>query len=276
MRRQLLREMLKTLPTAAQGRVTALKNLQLEDLELDAKFYEEVYQLERKYQSLRQPFQDKRQQIVAGQYEPTAEETVAKVADEDDEDDVTAKMQEVSIDIRKTLKKEYDEDVKGVPDFWLTIFRCTELLSPMIQEPDEPLLKKLTDVKIVYGDESSMSYTLEFYFQENEYFTNTVLTKKYYLKSKVEGDQPYSFEGPEIYKCEGCVIHWNKNKNLTVKTVHKKQKHKARGAVRTVTKQIPADSFFNFFNPPQVNDEEEEPDMDTQNVRFSFVLSFFD
>lgn len=277
MRRQLLREMLKTMPVAAQGRVTALKNLQLEDLELDAKFYEEVYQLERKYQSLRQPFQDKRQQIVAGTYEPTAEEKVAKVADDEDdeEEDVTAKMQEVSIEIRKNLKKEYAEDVKGVPDFWLTIFRCTELMSPMIQEPDEPLLKKLVDVKIVYEAESAMSYTLEFYFDENEFFTNKVLTKKYYLKSKVEGDQPYSFEGPEIYKCEGCVIHWNKNKNLTVKTVHKKQKHKARGAVRTVTKQIPADSFFNFFNPPQVN-EEEEPDMDTQNVcGFSLVLILF-
>lgn len=36
---------------------------------------------------------------------------------------------------------------------------------------------------------------------------------------------------------------------MTVKTIKKKQKHKGRGTVRTVTKQVPNDSFFNFFNP---------------------------
>lgn len=42
MRRQLLQEMLKTLPKPAQERVTALKNLQLEHLDLESKFFEEV------------------------------------------------------------------------------------------------------------------------------------------------------------------------------------------------------------------------------------------
>lgn len=54
--------------------------------------------------------------------------------------------------------------------------------------------------------------------------------------------------------------------NLTVKTIRKKQKHKSRGAVRTITKQVPADSFFNFFNPPQIEDED-KVDVDTQSVR---------
>lgn len=52
--------------------------------------------------------------------------------------------------------------------------------------------------------------------------------------------------------------------NVTVRTIRKKQKHKQRGAVRTVTKQVPADSFFNFFNPPKVEDN--EADLNTQNV----------
>lgn len=42
MRRQLLQEMQKTFPVNVQGRVTALKNVQLEQLELEAKFYEDV------------------------------------------------------------------------------------------------------------------------------------------------------------------------------------------------------------------------------------------
>lgn len=49
--------------------------------------------------------------------------------------------------------------------------------------------------------------------------------------------------------CVRCEIDWKKGKDVTVKTIKKKQKHKGRGTVRTVTKQVPNDSFFNFFNP---------------------------
>lgn len=46
-----------------------------------------------------------------------------------------------------------------------------------------------------------------------------------------------------------CTVDWKKGKNVTVKTIKKKQKHKGRGTVRTITKQVPNDSFFNFFSP---------------------------
>lgn len=48
-----------------------------------------------------------------------------------------------------------------------------------------------------------------------------------------------------------CTIDWTKGKNVTLKTIKKKQKHKGRGTVRTVTKTVPNDSFFNFFTPPE-------------------------
>lgn len=48
-----------------------------------------------------------------------------------------------------------------------------------------------------------------------------------------------------------CTINWTKGKNVTLKTIKKKQKHKGRGTVRTVTKTVPNDSFFNFFTPPE-------------------------
>ena len=45
----------------------------------------------------------------------------------------------------------------------------------------------------------------------------------------------------------------------------KKQKHKSKGSVRTITKQVKADSFFNFFDPPAVPDDPNaEVDEDTQ------------
>ena len=49
---------------------------------------------------------------------------------------------------------------------------------------------------------------------------------------------------------QGCTIDWKKGKNVTVKVVKKKQKHKSRGAVRTIIKTVQNDSFFNFFSPP--------------------------
>merc|ERR1719315_445802 len=107
-----------------------------------------------------------------------------------------------------------------------------------------------------------MGFTLHFHFAPNQYFTNSVLTKHYEMKCEPPEDDPFSFEGPEIFKCTGCPIDWLKGKNLTVKQVKKKQKHKSKGSVRTITKQVKADSFFNFFDPPAVPNA--EVDEDTQ------------
>lgn len=95
-----------------------------------------------------------------------------------------------------------------------------------------------------------MGFVLEFHFSENDYFSNSVLTKEYELRCAPDTDDPFSFEGPEIHKCKGCTIDWKKGKNVTLKTVKKKQKHKSRGLVRTITKTVQNDSFFNFFAPP--------------------------
>lgn len=268
-RRQLLQEMIKSLPVTVQKRANALRNIELERLHLEAKFYEEVYELERKYQELYQPLYDKRKSIVAGTFEPTGKDTEWSYETPDEE--VSPEVQSVTQELRKGLKINYQDDVKGVPDFWLTIFRNTELLSSMLQPGDEPVLKKLVDIKIVYVQDP-MSYTLEFHFEPNENFANAVLTKQYFLKSKVDAEFPFTFEGPEIYKCVGCNIDWQKGKNLTVKTIKRKQKHKARGAVRTITKQVQADSFFNFFNPPVV-EEGVEADQDTQAVSLIYITS---
>uniref|UniRef100_A0A2A4ITA2 Nucleosome assembly protein 1-like 1 n=1 Tax=Heliothis virescens TaxID=7102 RepID=A0A2A4ITA2_HELVI len=103
--------------------------------------------------------------------------------------------------------------------------------------------------------EDPIGFTLEFHFAPNDYFTNTILTKEYSMKCKPDEENPLEFEGPEIYSCKGCEINWKKGKNVTVKTIKKKQKHKSRGSVRTVTKSVQADSFFNFFSPPTMPDD---------------------
>ncbi|KAI4579324.1 hypothetical protein MJG53_001197 [Ovis ammon polii x Ovis aries] len=123
----------------------------------------------------------------------------------------------------------------------------------MVQEHDEPILKHLKDIKVKFSDAGQpMSFVLEFHFEPNEYFTNEVLTKTYRMRSEPDDSGPFSFDGPEIMGCTGCQIDWKKGKNVTLKTIKKKQKHKGRGTVRTVTKTVSNDSFFNFFAPPEV------------------------
>ena len=39
------------------------------------------------------------------------------------------------------------------------------------------------------------------------------------MRCEPEEEDPFSFEGPEIYKCSGSSIDWLAGKNLTVKQV---------------------------------------------------------
>ncbi len=114
----------------------------------------------------------------------------------------------------------------------LTILGCFCFL----QEHDEPILKHLQDITVKFSEPgepmvcqtakqasvyywhfltnkyrflirfnclSKQSFTLEFHFEPNSYFSNTVLTKVYKMKSEPEAADPFSFEGPEIIDCEG-------------------------------------------------------------------------
>ncbi len=53
----------------------------------------------------------------------------------------------------KNGKPEEDEkDVKGVPEFWLTIFKNVDMLQDMVQEHDEPALKALSDITVTFTE----------------------------------------------------------------------------------------------------------------------------
>uniref|UniRef100_H3CIZ5 Nucleosome assembly protein 1-like 1 n=1 Tax=Tetraodon nigroviridis TaxID=99883 RepID=H3CIZ5_TETNG len=257
---------MESLPKVVKRRVNALKNLQVKCAHIEAKFYEEVHELERKYAALYQPLFDKRSDIVKATYEPTDEECEWKA---DDEQELTVSTQVKNachIERHKPSAVCRTTYPKGIPEFWLTVFKNVDLLSDMLQEHDEPILKHLQDIKVYFSDPGQqMSFTLEFHFEANEFFTNTVLTKTYKMRSEPDESDPFSFDGPEIMSCTGCTIDWVKGKNVTLKTIKKKQKHKGRGTVRVVTKTVPNDSFFNFFTPPEVP-ENGELDEDSEAV----------
>uniref|UniRef100_A0A8C6RTK3 Nucleosome assembly protein 1-like 1 n=1 Tax=Nannospalax galili TaxID=1026970 RepID=A0A8C6RTK3_NANGA len=234
-----LQERLDGLVDTSTGYIESLprmlsKTFQVKCAQIEAKFYEE-------------PLFNKRFEIINAIYEPTEEECDWKP---DEEDEVSEELKEKA-KIEDKKKDEEKEDPKGIPEFWLTVFKNVDLLSDMVQKHDEPILKHLKDIKVKFSDAGQpMSFILEFHFEPNDYFTNEVLTKTYRMRSEPDDSDPFSFNGPEIMGCTGCQIDWKKGKNVTLKII-KKQKHKGHGTVRTVTKMVSNDSFFNFFAPPE-------------------------
>ncbi|KAG9352427.1 hypothetical protein JZ751_020841 [Albula glossodonta] len=277
---------IESLPKLVKRRVNALKQLQVRCAHIEAKFYEEVHELERKYAALYQPLFDKpvttlpmlsltRQDVVSGTVEPTDEECEWH-SDREEEEELSEELKKKAAIEEKKEESVPEEEPKGIPEFWLTIFRSVDMLSDLLQEHDEPILKHLQDIKVKFSDpDQPMSFTLEFHFEPNNFFKNTVLTKVYKMKSEPDPADPFSFEGPEIVDCEGCEIDWNKGKDVTVKTIKKKQKHKGRGTVRTITKQVPNDSFFNFFNPIKVSSDGELDEDSEFTLATDFEIGHF-
>uniref|UniRef100_A0ABK0LV71 Nucleosome assembly protein 1-like 2 n=1 Tax=Rattus norvegicus TaxID=10116 RepID=A0ABK0LV71_RAT len=279
-------DFVESLPVKVKYRVLALKKLQTRAAHLESKFLREFHDIERKFAEMYQPLLEKRRQIINAVYEPTEEECEYKSDCEDyfeeemDEEEETNGNEEGMVheyvdeddgyedcyydyDDEEEEEEEEDEsagatggeavneeDPKGIPDFWLTVLKNVEALTPMIKKYDEPILKLLTDIKVKLSDPGEpLSFTLEFHFKPNEYFKNELLTKTYVLKSKLACYDPHPYRGTAIEYATGCHIEWNEGKNVTLRTIKKKQRHRVWGTVRTVTEDFPKDSFFNFFSP---------------------------
>jgi len=149
----------------------------------------------------------------------------------------------------KKEEKPSADPVKGIPEFWLTCLKTNPIISELITERDEEPLKALTDIQLEYLDDSD-GFKLSFFFDKNEYFPDTVLTKVYKLENT--GDYGNIIDG----KAEGCDIHWNEGKNLTVTVETKKQRRKGTNQTRIIKRTIPAETFFSFFNPPVIPEDE--------------------
>ncbi|KAL7309098.1 histone chaperone [Mucor circinelloides] len=241
------------LPTSVKRRLNGLKYLQSKHAELENKFQEEVLALEKKYLQLYQPLYDQRAQVISGTYEPTDEEVALgeKVDEEEEEDDdEDTNAQDAEKDEKETTSS--DAEVKGIPEFWLTLLKNHPQIVETITEEDEGALKHLIDVRMSYMEQPG--FKLDFEFSENDYFTNKVLTKTYYY-------QDHAYGGDFVYDhAEGCAIDWKEGKDLTVTIETKKQRHKGTNKTRVVKRTVPSNSFFYFFSPPTIPDEEEEID----------------
>lgn len=215
-----------TMPINIQRRLQALQNLQIETYQIDVEFHKAVYELDREYQNKHKNVFRKRQAIVSGDHEPTNEE---------------CSMNEC-INLLHGLKlpslsdnNELDADkLEGIPNFWLTVLKSDTILSRLVYEQDEHALTYLSDVRVHSRPPPTYSFVIEFHFRPNDYFSNTVLTKEYLLQCGVDPEDPFDFDGPEIYKAIGCEINWKPGMDLT--------EYSSGAACHT-------ESIFNFFNP---------------------------
>ena len=111
------------------------------------------------------------------------------------------------------LKHNYYKK-EAFEEYWLKAMISNDIIGEEIREIDEPLFKHLIRVHVIRESESSLKVI--FTFSENEWFTNTTLTKEFELSDN------------EIKRGFGDEINWKEGKNITVKIIKKKNKNKKK------------------------------------------------
>ena len=208
---------IEALPAPVRRRVAGLKGIQKEHAKLEAKFQEEVLELEKKYFTKFTPLYQKRSTIVNGAAEPTESEVEAGREDEEEEANEGEEEEE-----GEETKKEQDKEAAtvGIPEFWLSAMKNQVSLAEIITEADEAALKHLVDIRMEYLDRPG--FRLIFEFAENEFFTTKTTCKTYFYKEES------GYGGDFIYDhAEGDKIDWKAGKDLTVRVESKKQRNKS-------------------------------------------------
>ena len=210
---------IESLPAPVRRRVAGLKGIQKEHAKLEAKFQEEVLELEKKYFAKFTPLYQKRYTIINGTVEPTDGEVEA--GREDEEEPETKEEEEEEEEAEPKEAERVESVATGIPEFWLSAMKNQVSLADMITEQDEEALKHLTDIRMEYLDRPG--FRLIFEFSENEFFTNKAITKTYFYKEES------GYGGDFIYDhAEGDKIDWKAGKDLTVRTESKKQRNKSK------------------------------------------------
>ena len=219
-------------------KLVAIKKLVCERMALEKDFKKEHNKLEYKYEQLYRPFFEKRQKIVEGEEKPDIEQIKDKLAE---------------LKINEEEAKTEKENEKGVPDFW---YKCLENCQDiMINDKDKDILKKLKLIKCT--PEENGNFTLEFFFEPNDYFTNEVLKREYIL------DEDY-----DIKEIKSDEVNWKSDEvNPTIEIKQKKVKNKRTKQIKTVQKKEKIPSFFSSFRnfvkkDDKAKDEEKDDDED--------------
>ncbi|KIY53167.1 NAP-domain-containing protein [Fistulina hepatica ATCC 64428] len=267
---------IESLPPSVKTSVRALKGVQVKQDAIWNQYKWEALELERKYLALSVPLYERRRAIIEGRSADLTDfdadlkagnEVEEKEHDEDENEDQEEKLKESTED--KNAPPE------AIPSFWLTTLQNHPGIAELITPGDEDALTHLLDISVSYLpvrdpndplkafnvelpkevlDKPGFSLILKFNTEMNPYFSDPILTKTYVYKETVGETGEFVYD-----RAIGCTIHWKSDdKDLTREWEVKRQRNKNTNRTRLVRKAKPTDSFFNFFNPPVLPDDDVE------------------
>jgi len=249
-------KVISKMPEKIQARFKVLHMLSDERSRINDNFEKELKALEAKMELRRAPILEQRAKIIAGEVENFDEYLAPFDAQVKEVETIVAGIIKAPEDDKKDEEEKHTptdvshlKDVKGVPDFWSVAVQNNMLLQQVVRKNDKEAITFLSNVFAKKTEDPQAAY-VELTFRENPYFSNTKLS--YTVRLKEDGEEPEAVEG--------CVIDWKENKNLTVKKIKKKQKHKKTNETRTIVKTVPTESFFNIFETRQAPADEDIKD----------------
>ncbi|EDS32274.1 spliceosomal protein sap [Culex quinquefasciatus] len=130
MRWMMMKDVIKALPENVQHRVNAFKQLQNKYLKLEAKFFEEVYALECKYQELYQPL-GRRKAVITGESELGEADRKKEYEDEVDAE-VTERFKRLALNYKTGTRRSSRTRMA----FQRSGLRCTKRLIRFVHLPD--------------------------------------------------------------------------------------------------------------------------------------------
>ncbi|KAL0585107.1 Protein SET [Plecturocebus cupreus] len=120
---------------------------------------------------------------------------------EKEQQEVIEHIDEVQNEI-DLMNKPRSELIAKIPNFWVTTFVNHPQVSALLGE-DEEALHYLTRVEVTEFEDIKSGDRIDFYFDENPYFENKVLSKEFHVN---ESGDPSS---------KSTEIKWKSGKDLT-------------------------------------------------------------
>ncbi|XP_043936053.1 protein SET-like [Protopterus annectens] len=84
--------------------------------------------------------------------------------------------------LRKPYLEKRNTIIQNIPGFWVTAFLNHPQLSALIDEKDEDTLSYMTNLEVA-DLKNKPGYRIKFYFGENPYFQNEIITKEFHIGS---------------------------------------------------------------------------------------------
>lgn len=140
--------------------------------------------------------------------------------------------------LRKPLFENRNSVIKRIPNFWVTAFVNHPQISGILEEEEEECLNFLEKIDVEEFEDIKSGYLIRFYFEDNPYFENRILTKEYHLSGE---------NGP---KSVSTQIKWREGYDILKKLQFKPSNNKRK-------RYLEYKSFFDWFtdNNDPVNDE---------------------